>query len=296
MKTLFAGLIVLVTCVLCFAQSDTQKEPDWQPFAPDREEFSTEVPVQLRAAVTLTPSANRNYKGRLNGTYFFIFSDRIAAPGATKIGLAFGHAAQPGTSEMFGDMPSEKFEFADDEGFFHRLFTFKTKTRIYVLQTVSSEKDDPLAERFFAKLQIGKIQPADGETQPIEPAAVGVPAQPSGGGIAAGKGSGIGSGQPSQVTNQQPQTTLTSPLNILSKPRPLYTDLARFYGIQGTVRTKVVFLHDGTIGTVTPVTKLPFGLTKSAISAAKSIQFSPAVHDGKTIDITKQVEYSFSIY
>ena len=168
MKTLLAILIISATPLLCFAQSDSPKEPNWQTFAPEKEEFATEVPVQLRKAIVgPTETASRNYKGKFEGTYFFVFSDRIAAPGATNFALSFARNNQPGgTPELFGDISSEKFEFGDDEGFYHRLFTFKTSTRIYVLQTVSPGKDDPLAERFFAKLQIGKIQPADNLTQP----------------------------------------------------------------------------------------------------------------------------------
>ena len=296
MKILFAAFFISAAAALCLAQSEGSNEPNWQPFAPDKLEFATEAPTVLTPRIGVR-GLTRTYRGKLNSTWFFVFSDTVSSQSSTKIALNFARTTQPvGTPETFGNMPSEKFEFADDEGFYHRLFTFTTKTRVYVLQTVSSEKDDPLAERFFAKLQIGKIQPANGEAQPIEPVADAVPAQASGSGIAAGRGGGIGSGLPFQVIDQKSQTTPTSPLSILSKPRPLYTDLARFYGIQGAVRTKVVFLHDGTIGTVTPVTKLPFGLTKSAIAAARSIQFSPAVRDGKPFDTTKQVEYSFSLY
>jgi len=296
MKTLFATLVISITAALCLAQSDEQKEPNWQPFAPDKEEFATEVPTALTPKIGVR-GLSRSYRGKLNNTWFFIFSDVISGPSSTKIALNFARNSQPvGTLENFGDMPSEKFEFGDDDGFYHRLFTFKTNTRIYVLQTVSPQKDDPMAERFFAKLQIGKVQPGNGETQPIEPVEDTLPAPTPGSGIAAGRGGGIGSGSPSPAPDRQVETKPTSPLTILSRPRPLYTDLARFYGIQGAVRTRVVFLHDGTIGTVMPITKLPFGLTKSSVNAARSLQFQPALRDGKPYDVTKQVEYSFNLY
>lgn len=305
MKPLFATLIVLVTCVLCLAQPDTQKEPNWQPFAPDKEEFATEVPTVLNPRIAVR-GITRSYRGRLNNTWFFAFSDFIANPSSTKIALNFARKYQKaGDQETFGNMPSEKFEFADDEGFYHRLFTFKTNTRIYVLQTVSTEKDDPLAERFFAKLQIGKILPADPSIQQadssadVETAAVAKPSQQTGNGSRSGEGSGIGSGSGSGIGNGNPQPEprpATASLVIFAKPRPSYTDWARFYGITGAVRTRVTFLQNGTIGSVEPITKLPFGLTKSAINAAKSIHFSPAVHDGKPVNVTKLVEYQFSIY
>jgi len=296
MKTLCAGLIVLFASLVCLAQSDTRQEPNWQPFAPDKEEFSTEVPTVLSPRIAVR-GITRSYRGRLNNTWFFAFSDIIASPSSTKIALNFVRATQPtGTQEKFGDMPSEKFEFADDEGFYHRLFTFKTNTRIYVLQTVSSEMDDPLAERFFAKLQIGKIQPADPsipQNAVSEPPKINFESRLeqllSGRGSGSGGGIGTGSDQPEVRPT-------TAPLLILVKPRPRYTDLARFYGIIGAVRTKVTFSQNGTISSVQPITRLPFGLTKSALNAAKSIQFSPALREGKAVDTTKLVEFQFNIY
>ena len=295
MKTLFAILLISVTSLLCFAQSDSPKEPNWQTFAPEKEEFMTEAPVQLKQQmVGSVPSASRNYKGRLNGTYFFIFSDRIAAPGATKIALNFARISQPvGTREQFGDMPSEKFEFSDEDGFYHRLFTFKTNARIYVFQTVSPQKDDPLAERFFAKLQIGKIQSLDGMQTSSESEDNETLSPDNGRGFAGDKRSEVLSDATQKAPNVRAQT---SPLQLESKPIPLYTDLARFYDITGIVRLRITFSSDGTIGSVVPLIKLPFGLTKKAVDAAKKIRFQPPIRDGQPYTVTKLVEYSFNIY
>lgn len=85
-------------------------------------------------------------------------------------------------------------------------------------------------------------------------------------------------------------------LQILSKPRPSYTEAARSENIEGTVILRVTFLASGKIGAVTPVKRLPNGLTDEAIEAAKQIEFEPAVENGRPVSVTKQVEYTFSIY
>jgi len=85
-------------------------------------------------------------------------------------------------------------------------------------------------------------------------------------------------------------------LQILSKPRPGYTEAARAENTEGSVVLRVTFLASGSIGGVTPVKSLPDGLTEAAIEAAKQIEFKPATHYGQTVTITKQIEYTFSIY
>jgi TonB family protein len=85
-------------------------------------------------------------------------------------------------------------------------------------------------------------------------------------------------------------------LTILSKARPSYTDLARVYEIEGKVILRVTFLATGEIGSLTPVTTLPFGLTNQAMAAARRITFEPKVVNGTPVNVTRQVEYSFSIF
>lgn len=86
---------------------------------------------------------------------------------------------------------------------------------------------------------------------------------------------------------------IDKPLKIISKPRALWTTDAH---VQGVVRLRVTFLDCGKIGAIQPVSRLPFGLTESAIEAAKKIRFEPAMKNGKPLTVAKVVEYSFSIY
>ena len=88
----------------------------------------------------------------------------------------------------------------------------------------------------------------------------------------------------------------TDDLRIISKPRPGYTNEAREANVQGTVVVRVTFLASGNIGDVSVTKELSDGLTEQAISAAKRIRFQPAMRDGVPITVTKQVEYTFTIY
>ncbi|MFN2501879.1 MAG: energy transducer TonB [Pyrinomonadaceae bacterium] len=121
----------------------------------------------------------------------------------------------------------------------------------------------------------------------------------SGGGLGDGNGNGTGkgSGGDSDFAPPPPRPVgVTQALKIVSKPRPGYTDAARQNNIQGTVILRVTFLGSGQIGSISPVKGLPNGLTEQAIAAARRISFEPAKRDGVGQSVTKQIEYSFSIY
>lgn len=85
-------------------------------------------------------------------------------------------------------------------------------------------------------------------------------------------------------------------VTITSKPRANYTDAARQSQLQGTVTLRVTFNSNGTIGSIAPVSGLGMGLTEQAIAAARGIRFEPAKKNGVPQTVTKQVQYSFTIY
>ncbi len=99
---------------------------------------------------------------------------------------------------------------------------------------------------------------------------------------------------PSREAIKNPPTD--EPLVILSKPRPGYTDEARANGVQGSVIVKVTFEANGTIGLIEVVKGLEHGLTENTEEAVRKIAFTPARNNGKPVSITRQLEYSFSIY
>ena len=89
---------------------------------------------------------------------------------------------------------------------------------------------------------------------------------------------------------------VTTKVKIISKPKPGYTNEARQNQVTGTVRLRVVFTASGQIGSISPVSGLPNGLTEQAIAAAKGIRFEPAMKNGVPIPSQSIVEYTFSIY
>ena len=86
------------------------------------------------------------------------------------------------------------------------------------------------------------------------------------------------------------------PVQVLSKPRAIYTDAARLNFTEGKVVLRVTFSANGQIGAISVITGLSDGLTEQAIAAARGIKFEPARRDGVPYSVTKPVEYTFTIY
>jgi len=114
----------------------------------------------------------------------------------------------------------------------------------------------------------------------------------SGGGVGDGNGNGRGSGSGGPPVRSGP----TTDIRILSKPRPGYTDEARQNNVRGTVILRVTFLASGSIGSVSTVKGLPYGLTEKAIAAARQIRFTPPMRNGQPYTVNKVVHFNFTIY
>lgn len=84
--------------------------------------------------------------------------------------------------------------------------------------------------------------------------------------------------------------------DIVTKPKPRYTEVARQANVTGDVVLKVTFLSNGGIGNISVVRGLSHGLNEQAIAAAKKIAFLPQKNSGKPITVIKSVYFSFSIY
>lgn len=116
-----------------------------------------------------------------------------------------------------------------------------------------------------------------------------------------GTGNGAGDGRSRVATNppDPPDPAPAGPskgLNITFKPKPKYTDEARQNNITGNVRVRVTFLANGSIGSVSPVSNLGYGLTEQAIAAAKQMRFEPQMQNGRPVAVTKVVVFNFTIY
>lgn len=87
-----------------------------------------------------------------------------------------------------------------------------------------------------------------------------------------------------------------TPLKVISKPRPSYTDVARQNNVQGQVKVAILFSATGNIRHVLVLEGLPYGLSEEAVKAAREIRFEPAKRNGKPISVVKMVMYGFNIY
>lgn len=87
-----------------------------------------------------------------------------------------------------------------------------------------------------------------------------------------------------------------SPLRLISKPPAKYPEEAKKKKLQGTVSLKVTFLKNGSIGVIRVLKGIAKQIDESAIAAAKLIKFEPQRTAGKSITITKTIEYTFTIF
>jgi periplasmic protein TonB len=87
----------------------------------------------------------------------------------------------------------------------------------------------------------------------------------------------------------------TTPVQILFKPKPVYTDEARTKKIEGDVLLQVVFSSSGEVKVERVVQGLGYGLEDSAESAARQIRFRPAQQDGHPVDFTAIVHITFEM-
>ncbi len=102
-------------------------------------------------------------------------------------------------------------------------------------------------------------------------------------------------GVPNANVVPEPDPSIT-PMKMISKPRPGYTDSARQSNLQGTIVASVLFGANGKVVRVLLLKKLGGGLDEQALRAAYGIKFEPVKKDGIPISVVKMVEYSFSIY
>lgn len=138
-----------------------------------------------------------------------------------------------------------------------------------------------------------------------------------GGGIGTGEGNGRGSGSGNgegngtgnnrgdgdngdrarTVAERKPEPAGPSKkFNITSKPRADYTDEAREKNITGIVSLRVTLNANGSVGSISPINRLPYGLTEKAIAAAKRIKFEPQLKNGVPQTVRVQIQYDFTIY
>jgi TonB family protein len=85
------------------------------------------------------------------------------------------------------------------------------------------------------------------------------------------------------------------PVEVLSKPNPVYTAEARQQKIEGEVLLEVVFEAAGTVRVVRVLNGLGHGLDEAAIRAAQQIHFKPARRAGAAVDSPAKLHIIFQL-
>jgi TonB family protein len=90
-------------------------------------------------------------------------------------------------------------------------------------------------------------------------------------------------------------TASSSVPEIISKPKPNYTEEGRKAKVEGEVRLEVLFATTGQAHVVRVLQGLGYGLDEQAVRAAEQIKFKPAQHEGQPVDSTFVVHIIFEL-
>jgi TonB family protein len=88
---------------------------------------------------------------------------------------------------------------------------------------------------------------------------------------------------------------LTTPVDIVEKPRPEYTAEGRSLKVEGDVVIDMVFLANGSVQVNRVISGLGHGLDEAALRAAQQIKFKPAKRDGQPVDFPARVRIEFRL-
>jgi TonB family protein len=86
-----------------------------------------------------------------------------------------------------------------------------------------------------------------------------------------------------------------TPVEILSKPKPAYTQEARAKKIEGEVLLSMQFSASGEARVEGVMRGLGYGLDETAVTAARGIRFRPATRDGGAVDSAAVVHILFQL-
>ncbi|MBV8513892.1 MAG: TonB family protein [Acidobacteria bacterium] len=87
----------------------------------------------------------------------------------------------------------------------------------------------------------------------------------------------------------------TTPVELLEKPKPVYTEEGRNLKIEGDVALDVVFQANGTVQVSKVVSGLGHGLDEAAVRAAQQIKFKPAKRDNENVDFPARIRIQFRL-
>ena len=108
-------------------------------------------------------------------------------------------------------------------------------------------------------------------------------------------GFGAEAAAPRKRAAESSASSAETDVEILTKPKPVYTDEARALKLEGDVVLDVVFEASGILRVIGLVQGLGHGLDEAAIVAAKKIQFTPARRDGNAVDHAAKLRVVFRL-
>ncbi len=109
---------------------------------------------------------------------------------------------------------------------------------------------------------------------------------------------GFGDAETAVRTAPKTQTAVvphTTPVEVLYKPTPVYTEEGRKLKIEGEVILEVSFEAAGKVRVVRVVSSLGHGLDEAAVHAAEQIHFKPATRDGQPSDSAAKLHIIFQL-
>ena len=170
-----------------------------------------------------------------------------------------------------------------------------SKTRLYVITTANRGPKSATAEKFLSSVRLNKEKaaPVAGEKvvsitdlTPVTMEQMTYDArevQPE-------------DLLPKPATPKPDAVKNPTPLLILTKPQPTYTEPARNNLLSGNMRMRITLSKKGNISKVLILTALPDGLSRNSFFAAMRVKFIPEENEGKPVTISKTVEYGFMIF
>ena len=87
----------------------------------------------------------------------------------------------------------------------------------------------------------------------------------------------------------------TTPVEVISKPTPVYTEEGKKLKIEGEVLLEVSFEAAGKVRVIRVVRGLGHGLDEAAVRAAEQIHFKPATRDGQPADSSAVLHIVFQL-
>jgi TonB family protein len=100
---------------------------------------------------------------------------------------------------------------------------------------------------------------------------------------------------PAGIHRTTAASRLETALEIISKPRPLYSDSARRLGVEGDVLLEAEFEASGRVRVLRVIRGLGHGLDENATLAADGIRFRPATINGSPVDTVATVRITFQL-